>query len=166
MLEREYGRQVEALFQAASLKLSARTAHLLEQAEAEARALDDDHVGTEHFVLALYAFGDTAARRALESLGISRQVFADRLDYEEGPSPTGRIPLTPRARMIIGLAGAEASRRASGEVQPEHILLGVIQESEKWGATGKGGPHHLGAAAHAVGATLSDVEHSLIREIR
>jgi hypothetical protein len=68
--------------------------------------------------------------------------------------------------MIVGLAGAEASRRAPGEVQPEHILLGVIQESETWGATGKAGPHHLSAAAHAVGATLADVERNLMREIQ
>jgi hypothetical protein len=68
--------------------------------------------------------------------------------------------------MIIGLAGAEASRRdASGEVQPEHILLGVIQESEMWRATGQAGPYHLSAAAHAVGATLTDVERNLMPEI-
>ena len=68
-----------------------------------------------------------------------------------------------RARMIIGLAGLEAARAASGEVQPEHLLLGVIRESEKWQATGKVGPHHLRAAAEAVGVTLADLESNLKR---
>jgi ATP-dependent Clp protease ATP-binding subunit ClpC len=136
--------------------------YLLEQAEAEARARDDDHVGTEHLVLGLYALGETTARRTLESLGISRQVFADQLACEVGPSPGGEIPLTPRARMILGLAGVEAS----GEVQPEHLLLGVIRESEKWQATGKPGPHHLRAAAQAVGVTLADIERNLKGDAR
>ena len=161
--EREYLREAEAFLRGAPPKLSALTARLLEQAEAEARARDDNHVGTEHVVLGLYALGETTARRALESLGITRQVFADQLECEAGPSPSGTIPLTPRAGMIIGLAGLEAARAASGEVQPEHLLLGVIRESEKWQATGKVGPHHLRAAAEAVGVTLADLESNLKR---
>jgi ATP-dependent Clp protease ATP-binding subunit ClpC len=146
--------------------LSALTASVLERAEAEARARDDNHVGTEHLVLGLYALGDTTARRVLESLGISRQVFADQLECEEGPCPSGVIPLTPRAQMIIGLAGVEAAGAASGEVHPEHLLLGVIRESEKWQAAGQAGPHHLRAAAEAVGVTLADIERNLKRDTR
>jgi ATP-dependent Clp protease ATP-binding subunit ClpA len=164
--ERVYLREAEALLRGAPPKLSALTAYLLEQAEAEARARDDNHVGTEHLVLGLYALGETAARRTLEALGISRQVFADQLACEAGPSPSGEIPLTPRARMILTLAGVEAARTASGEVQPEHLLLGVIRESEKWQATGQAGPHHLRAAAQAVGVTLADLERHLKREVR
>jgi ATP-dependent Clp protease ATP-binding subunit ClpA len=164
--ELEYIRQAEALLREAPPKLSALTASLLEQAEAEARARDDNHVGTEHLVLGLYALSETTARRALEALGISRKVFADQLECEAGPSPSGEIPLTPRARMIIGLAGVEATGMASGEVQPEHLLLGVIRESEKWQATGKAGPHHLRAAAQVVGVTLADIEGNLKRDAR
>jgi ATP-dependent Clp protease ATP-binding subunit ClpA len=161
--EAEYIREAEALLRGTPPKLSALTASLLEQAEAEARARDDNHVGTEHLVLGLYALGECTARRALESLGISRQVFLDQLECEEGQSPSGEIPLTPRARFIIGIAGVEATGEASGEVQPEHLLLGVIRESEKWQATGKAGPHHLRAAAQAAGVTLADIERKLIK---
>jgi hypothetical protein len=114
-------------------------------------------------VLGLYALGETNARRALESLGICRQAFADQLECEAGPSPSGEIPLTPRARMILGLAGVEAARAGAGEVQPEHLLLGVIRESEKWQATGRAGPHHLRVAAETVGVTLADIERNLKR---
>jgi ATP-dependent Clp protease ATP-binding subunit ClpA len=163
--EREYIRDAKALLRGTPPKLSTLTVCLLEQAEAEARARDDNHVGTEHLVLGLYALGETMARRALESLGISRQVFADQLECEAGSSPNEAIPLTPRARMIIGLAGGEAARTGSGEVHPEHVLLAVIRESEKWQVTGMAGPHHLLAAARAVGVTLGDVERNLIREM-
>jgi hypothetical protein len=68
--------------------------------------------------------------------------------------------------MIIGLAGGEAVRMGSGEAQPEHVLLAIIRESEKWQATGMAGPHHLLAAAGAVGVTLAEVERKLIQEMR
>jgi ATP-dependent Clp protease ATP-binding subunit ClpA len=164
--ERKYLREAEALLRGGPPRLSALTACLLEHAQAEARARDDNHVGTEHLVLGLYALGETTARRALESLGISRQIFADQLECEAGPSPSGEIPLTPRARMILGLAGVEAAGTASGEVQPEHLLVGLIRESEKWQATGQAGPHHLRAAAQAVGVTLADIERNLKRDDR
>jgi ATP-dependent Clp protease ATP-binding subunit ClpA len=164
--DREYVREAEAFRRGAPPKLSPLAVCLLEQAEAEARARDDNHVGTEHLVLGLFAINETIARRTLESAGISRQIFTDQLECEEGPSPSGKIPLTPRARMIIGLAGVEATNTASGVVQPEHMLLGVIRESEKWRATGKPGPHHLRAAAEAVGVTLTELEQNLIREMK
>jgi ATP-dependent Clp protease ATP-binding subunit ClpA len=164
--EREYIREAEAFLREGPPKLSALTARLLEQAEVEARARDDNHVGTEHLMLGLYALGDTTARRTLESLGIGRQVFADHLECEAGPSPNGTIPLTPRARMVIGLAGVEAERIACGVVEPCHLLLGVVRESEKWQATGMAGPHHLQAAAQAVGVTLGDIERSLKQDVR
>lgn len=163
--EREYDREADALLRGGPPKLSVRTASLLEHAEAEARARDDNHVGTEHLMLGLYALGETTARRVLEALGINRQVFADQLECEEGTSPNGQIPMTPRAQMIMGLAGVEAMRAPSGWVEPEHILLGVIRESEKWQAAGRPGPHHLRAAAHAAGAKIADVERNLIREM-
>jgi ATP-dependent Clp protease ATP-binding subunit ClpA len=164
MTERDYVREAEALLRRGPPKLSALTATLLERAEAEARERDDNHVGTEHLVLGLYALGETTARRALELLGITRQVFADHLQCEAGPSPSGAIPLTPRARLIIGLAGVEALGAASGEVQPAHLLLGVIRESEKWHAAGMAGPHHLRVAAQAVGVTLADIVRNLKRD--
>jgi ATP-dependent Clp protease ATP-binding subunit ClpA len=138
----------------------------LELAESQARDRDDNHVGTEHIVLAIYALGQTSAVRALDSLGITLEIFSAQLEDERGPSPTGIIPLTPRARMIVGLAGAEASRMGSDAVEPGHIMLGVIRESQRWEATGMFGPHHLRAAADAARTTLSAIEQTLMREMR
>jgi hypothetical protein len=64
--------------------------------------------------------------------------------------------------MIVCLASVEADRRHSELVEPEHILLGVIRESERWEATGIDGPHHLRAAANAARTTLSALEQKLI----
>jgi ATP-dependent Clp protease ATP-binding subunit ClpA len=160
--ERQYAKDAKALDRPAFKRLSTISRRLLTEAEAQARARHDDHVGTEHLVLAIYAFEQTAARRALTSLGVTRQIFGLQLHEEPGPSPSETIPLTPRARMIVCLASVEADRRHSELVEPEHILLGVIRESERWEATGIDGPHHLRAAANAARTTLSALEQKLI----
>ncbi len=53
----------------------------------------------------------------------------------------------------------------SALVEPEHILLGVIRESQRWEATGINGPHHLRVAADAAGTTFSALEQKLIDEM-
>jgi ATP-dependent Clp protease ATP-binding subunit ClpA len=163
--ERQYARDAKALERRAFRRLSATSRRLLAEAESQARARDDDHVGTEHLVLAIDAFEQTAARRAMASLGITREIFELQLHEEPGPSPPGKIPLTPRARMIVCLASVEAGRRASDLVEPEHILLGVIRESERWEATGVEGPHHLRVAADVAGTSVVALEQRLIREM-
>jgi ATP-dependent Clp protease ATP-binding subunit ClpA len=155
---RDYVFDSGTLFKAGPPELGALATSVIEAAAAEARKRDDNHLGTEHLVLGLFGVADNVARRALESLGITRDIFAAQLAPEPGPSPTGAIPLTPRAQMIVGLAGIEAAGEA---VEPEHLLRGVIRESEKWQGSGLPGPHHLRAAARAVGVTLADIEQRL-----
>jgi len=160
--KRKYARDAKALERPALSRLSPVSGRLLEEAEFQARALDDNHVGTEHIMLAIYALGARAATKALESLGVTREVFAAQLYEESGSSPSGSIPLTPRSRMIVALAGAEATRMGAKPVEPEHILLGVIRESQRWEAAGMSGPHHLRAAAEGAGTTLAAIEQKLI----
>ena len=160
--KREYARDAKALERPVSRRLSSVSRRLLEEAQSQARTLNDNHVGTEHIVLAIYALGTRAATKALESFGVTRELFAAQLHEEPGSSPRGKIPLTPRARMIVALVGAEAKRMGSEPVEPEHILLGVIRESQRWKANGISGPHHLSAAAKAAGTTLAAIEQKLI----
>ena len=163
--ERTYAKDAKALERPAFCRLSSTSRRLLAESESQARGRDDDHVGTEHIVLGIYAFEQAAAARVLAALGVTREIFGLQLHDEPGPSPPRAIPLTPRARMIVCLASIEADRRGSQLVEPEHILLGVIRESERWEAIGIGGPHHLRAAADAAGTTLSALERTLIQEM-
>jgi hypothetical protein len=67
--ERQYARDAKALEPLAFRRLSPDSRRLLDLAESEERARDDNHVGTEHIVLAIYALGPTAARRWTEFQG-------------------------------------------------------------------------------------------------
>src|SRR6266536_4210200 len=104
--ERQYARDAKALEPVTLRRLSPSSRCLVEAAESAARSRDDDHVGTEHVMLGVWALGRRAATRALESVGITRQVFVSQLKDEAGTSPRGKIPFTTRARMIIALAGS------------------------------------------------------------
>ena len=140
------------------LPLLADDAHeVLARAQAEARLEDDNHIGTEHLVLAMLAAPGSVGARALASVGITRSVFAEQLYDEEGPSPAGRIPHTPRANRIIALAGEIARAKGASRVNSGHLLLSVVAESEEWEASGRAGVHHLRNAAEAIGRTLADV---------
>jgi hypothetical protein len=67
--------------------------------------------------------------------------------------------------MIVCLASLEANRTGAVLIEPEHVLLGVIRESQRWEATGMSGPQHLQASAEAVGTTLAALEELLVHQI-
>ena len=138
----------------------------LERAQTEARRKDDDHVGTEHIVLAVLGDPDSPGARALSRVGVTRTVFAEQLHEEEGPSPIGRIPHTPRANRIIALASEVARSRGEAPVTSSHLLLGVVAESEEWESSGRPGVHHLRDAAKAAGTDLSAVRDAVEASIR
>lgn len=128
-------------------------------AEQEARKLDDNHVGTEHIVLGLLAQLGSQAATALTALGVSRTEFLLVLNAEEGTSPVGDIPMTPRAIRILELSIHEAGRLGDEVVGTAHLLLGVVGESLEWLEPG---PHHLRSVGERLGFTLEDVRQAAV----
>ena len=131
---------------------------LTEHAQAAARDRDDNHVGTEHLLLGLYADPSRRAVGVLTARGIPRDVLQSVLDDEPGPSPVGFIPYTTRAMMIGGLAVLEADSTGAETVDDVHVLLGAIAESRRWQQDHAWGPHHLRAAAQKAGTSLEEIE--------
>jgi hypothetical protein len=121
--------------------------------------MDDNHVGTEHLTLGVLTT-DQGIAEILADHGLTETVFRAQLFEEPGPSPDGRIPLTPRARMILGLAGSAAADD-EGAISPRHLMLGVIAESRDWRWRGFDGPHHLEQAATAAGTSLATIQSAL-----
>ena len=155
---REYTEDAQARYALAHDRLSERSKKCLRAAYSAARELDNDHVGTEHVVLGLY---DAAPEinDALRSVGISRRLFVEGLEEEDGCFPEeGFVYPTPRAVMISGIAG----ELTDGPIEPVHVALAAVEESRMWRGLGYDGPHHLATAAEATGATLDDVEAALV----
>ncbi|GAA0842008.1 hypothetical protein GCM10009525_56150 [Streptosporangium amethystogenes subsp. fukuiense] len=102
-------------------------------AQEEARRLGHDHIGTEHILLGLVLERDGVAGRALRALDIDGEQV--RNDVEEiigrgDETPGSHIPFTPHAKKVLELSLREALGLHHTYIGTEHILLGLIRESE------------------------------------
>jgi ATP-dependent Clp protease ATP-binding subunit ClpA len=156
----EYAREAAAAASRATGHLTPASKRCLDAAQAQSRQLDDNHVGTEHIVLGVLAT-DREIAEAMARAGVTEDLFRAQLFDEPGPSPKGTIPLTPRAKMILGFA-QPAAAGDSGKISPRHLMLGVIAESRDWRLRGFAGPHHLENAATAAGTSVAEIESILL----
>jgi ATP-dependent Clp protease ATP-binding subunit ClpC len=114
----------------AGLGVDARDA--LARAEAEARELGHDHVGTEHLLLGLIAATGSPAAVVLDdlgaSLGAARHKVAEAVGRSSavGPPPDGPLPLTARASRALSRSRRFSHDRHVDEVGGGHLLLGVL----------------------------------------
>ena len=108
-------------------------------AQEEARLLNHAYIGTEHLLLGLVSEGEGAAARALAALNITREAARNEVKLivgggSEAP-PQGYIPFTPSAKKALELSLRNALGLGHSFIGTEHILLGLVQESE--GVAGK-----------------------------
>jgi ATP-dependent Clp protease ATP-binding subunit ClpC len=102
-------------------------------AQDEARALKHNYLGTEHLLLGLLREEEGIAARVLHDLDVTvdavrAQVL--RIVGEGEAVETGQIPFTPRAKKALELGLREAMSLGHGWIGTEHVLLGVVRESE------------------------------------
>jgi ATP-dependent Clp protease ATP-binding subunit ClpC len=106
------------------------------KAREEAHRRHHDSVGTEHLLLGLLAEDDTLVMDVIETLGvqsidiqdaIERMLHDGRADGRLRPSD---LPYTPRARVALDQAIATAHEFGDGYVGTQHLLLGIIRESQ------------------------------------
>ncbi len=102
-------------------------------AQDEARRLDHNYIGTEHILLGLIREGDGVAARTLESLRIGLDAARQQVEEIIGrgqQEPSGHIPFTPRAKKVLELSLRESMQLGHDYIGTEHILLGLIRESD------------------------------------
>jgi ATP-dependent Clp protease ATP-binding subunit ClpA len=111
---------------------SARAQRVVAFAQEEARLFHHSYVGTEHLLLGLLDEGGGAAYVSLASLGIDREQVWRTIETLIGRglnTPTGTVPLTPRARAVLQRA-LETASSAGSTAEPEHILRFIFSDDE------------------------------------
>jgi len=119
----------QAMFQ----RFTDRSRQVVVLAQVEARRLDHNWIGTEHLLLGLIDEGGGVAARALESLGIGQDAVRQQVVEIIGrgqQAPSGHIPFTPRAKSVLELSLRESIQLGHDYIGTEHILLGLIRESD------------------------------------
>src|SRR5256885_1710713 len=142
------------------ITLSPRTKRVIELAIDEARKLGHSHVGSEHLLLGIVREGESIGAGVLESLGVGlnqvrHQLIATLGQQHPGmdmaaatsagiSTPAGAASIafsraTPSADRLDGggqraLARAywEAGRANDSEVEPHHLLCGLLAGQEVW----------------------------------
>ena len=111
-----------------------RARKVMALANQEAQRFNHEHIGTEHILLGLVKEGSGVGATVLKNLDIDIKKL--RLEVEKlvksGPDlvTMGKLPQTPRAKKVIEYAIEEARALNHNYVGTEHILLGMLRETE------------------------------------
>ncbi len=114
-------------------RFTERARQVVVLAQEEARDLKHNYIGTEHLLLGLLREGDGVAARVLSALDVSLEDVRGtimRIVGEGEHESQGQIPFTPRAKKVLELALREALSLGHNYIGTEHILLGLVRESE------------------------------------
>ena len=111
-----------------------RARKVMALANQEAQRFNHEYIGTEHILLGLVKEGNGVGANVLRNLDVDVKKL--RLEIEKlvksGPDMVtmGKLPQTPRAKKVIEFAIEEARSLNHNYVGTEHILLGLLRESE------------------------------------
>ncbi len=102
-------------------------------AQDEARHFNHNYIGTEHLLLGLLREDEGVAAQALSSLNVTLDEVREQVESIVGYGEEGtgaQAPFTPRSKKVLELALREALQLGHNYIGTEHILLGLVRESE------------------------------------
>ncbi len=115
-------------------RFSKRARRVFQAASQEARRLNNSRVEAEHVLLGLLRDDSGVAAHAMENLQIDRTAISIEVErlVHRGLNPHGadNPPRAPSAEHVIEYAIEEAKKLSHDYVGTEHILLGLLRESE------------------------------------
>jgi len=107
---------------------------VLTRAQGEAQRLGHSYIDTEHILLGIAGEESGIAAKVLSNLGMSTGKIQAAVEFVIGKgehrSTGGEVDLARRAKRAIEFAVDEARRLNSSYIGVEHILLGLLRESE------------------------------------
>ena len=107
---------------------------VLTRAQGEAQRLGHSYIDTEHILLGIAGEESGIAAKVLSNLGMSTGKIQAAVEFVIGKgehrSAGGEVDLARRAKRAIEFAVDEARRLNSSYIGVEHILLGLLRESE------------------------------------
>ncbi|HMO24706.1 MAG TPA: Clp protease N-terminal domain-containing protein [Tepidisphaeraceae bacterium] len=129
---------------------------VLQQAQADARHLNQEFVSIEHLLLALLHTEHTDVMRVLKSLRLDpellRSEVAEFLPFSETPpSVSGDLPLSPKAQRLINSAVVKSRALREPKVSTRLLMLSIIDE----------GNSLLNEALRSAGTTTADLQVAL-----
>ncbi len=116
-------------------KFTDRARKVINLARQEAERLGHEYIGTEHILLGLVKEGSGVAANVMENLEVDMEKVRIEVEkYVSSPgetmNATSSLPFTPKAKKALELAMEEARGLEHNYIGTEHLLLGLLRESE------------------------------------
>ena len=115
-------------------KFTDRARKVMALANQQAQRFNHEYIGTEHILLGLVKEGGGTGAVILKNRGVDVKKLRLEVEklFKSGPDMVamGKLPQTPRARKVIEYAIEEARTLNHDYMGTEHILLGLLQETE------------------------------------
>ena len=112
-------------------RFTERAKNVLNLAHEAAANMGHGYVGSEHILLGIASDGGGSAAKVLRDAGLDKELIEDSIEKFVGRGESGTTTvqgLTPRAKRIIEIAVAEATRLGHNYVGTEHLLMGILRE--------------------------------------
>ncbi len=114
-------------------RFTQRARRVLSLAQEEAERLQHNYIGTEHLLLGLMREEGGVAGRVLRDLGLEQsrvEELVERLTRASTRTTPVQLDLSPGTKKVLELAVDEARRMGHHYIGTEHLLLGLVRQSE------------------------------------
>ena len=115
-------------------KFTNRAKQVIKLAKKEAQRLNHNYLGTEHVLLGLLKLGQGIAVNVLRNLGIDFETVRTEVERLVGYGPEiqvyGDPALTGKVKKVFESANEEASNLNHNYVGTEHLLLGLLKQTD------------------------------------
>ena len=114
-------------------RFTQRARRVLSLAQEEAERLQHNYIGTEHLLLGLMREDGGVAGRVLRELGLEQrrvEELVERLTRASARTSSVQLDLSPGTKKVLELAVDEARRMGHHYIGTEHLLLGLVRQSE------------------------------------
>ena len=120
-------------------KFTDRARKVLRLARQEAQRLHSEFIETEHILLGIALEGGGVAAKVLLNLNVDPKRIRQEIEKYVTPADPpammiGEYPFSPRAKRSIELAGEAAASLGHDVIGTEHVLMGLLKETEGIGA--------------------------------
>jgi ATP-dependent Clp protease ATP-binding subunit ClpC len=114
-----------------SYRFSNQMKEIISFSRDEAERLGNDFIGTEHLLLGLIREGDSTAVRILKSFNVDIKEMQNEIEssIKSNKGHQKALPLNDSAEQTIHGAVTEAKSLKSKKVEPEHLILSILNNS-------------------------------------
>jgi ATP-dependent Clp protease ATP-binding subunit ClpA len=103
-------------------------------ANQEAQHFNHEYIGSEHVLLGLIKESSGVGANVLKNLGVDLNKVREAVERRVTPGPNeiamGKLPQTPSAKKVVEHAIAEARGLDHNYIGTEHLLLGLLHETD------------------------------------